>query len=243
MFYQINPEKARPGVETMLSLAIATDNTVIWYDHWEDGYDFDVSQSTSASTMVWGDGDASNGCQPDVVPCTDYTDKLMAGTTVVIQNSVKLPRKRNELFYDGSDRIQASYPIAITRGAYPAQPGSLMAGAVEVLELSNWGYSFEAPLGMDLGKYFQAFQYAAFFFMAAYDDTVVTLPDGSNVLLQMGEGSVVFVNQRDRMVSTKPLQVDLITGDVWSYYELRWYSFIGTEDCTFAGLFLNKFFV
>lgn len=231
MFYQINPEKARPGIVTMLSIAISTDNTVLWYDHHEDGYEEAIVTPTSVSTMVWGDRNAANGCSPNIDPCTDENDKLMAGDVVVVQNTVELPRKTSQLFYDGGDRIQVSYPIAITRGAYPVQPGSLMAGAVEVLDLENWGQAFEAPLGMDIGKYFQAFQYSAFFFMAAFDDTLVMLPDGSKITLMRGEGSMVRINQRDRLVANKPIQVDLITGDVWSYYELRWYSFISNRDC------------
>lgn len=221
MFYQINPKKARPGVTTMLSLAVATDDTVIWYDHWEDGYDANVANKTSVSTEVWGDHDASNGCAPDVTPCTDATDALSAGTTIVVQNTVVLPRDKAQIYYDGCDRIQASYPIALTRGAYPVAPGSLMAGAVEVLEVKSWGYEFEAPLGMDIGKYFQAFQFSAFFFMAAFDNTKVQLPDGSTITLHQGEASMVRINQRDKLISNKLLQVDLITGDVWSYYELR----------------------
>ena len=221
MFYQINPEKARPGVVTMLSMAIATDDTIIWYDHWEDGYDADVSNRTAPTTEIWGDGLASNGCPPDVEICTDETDILVAGQTVVIQNTISLPRNPTIFAYDGADRVQASYPIAITRGAYPVAPGSLMAGAVEVLEVKSWGYSFEAPLGMDIGKYFEAFQFSAFFYMAAFDGTSVTLPDGSTQILNRGQSGMVRINQRDRLVSNKLLQVDLITGDVWSYYELR----------------------
>ena len=221
MFYQINPKKARPGVVTMLSLAVGTDGTIIWYDHWEDGYDADVANKTSYSTEIWGDNDASNGCAPDVTPCTDASDVLMAGSTIVIQNTVVLPRDAAQFYYDGSDRIQASFPIALTRGAYPVAPGSLMAGAVEVLEVRSWGYNYEAPLGMDIGKYFQAFQFSAFFFMAAYDDTLVTLPDGSEITLHQGEASMVRINQRDTLTANKLIQVDLITGDVWSYYELR----------------------
>jgi hypothetical protein len=221
VFYQINPEKARPGVVTMLSLAVSTDGTIIWYDHWEDGYDDDVSSSTSRMTEVWGDGLAANGCAPDISPCTDSADVLNAGRAVVIQNTIILPRDRSQIFFDGGDRVQASFPIAITRGSYPKQPGSLLAGAVEVLEIKDWGMTFEAPLGMDIGKYFEAFQFAAFYFMAGFDGTTVTLPDGSKQLLNRGQSGMVRVNQRDRLSSTRPIQVDLITGDVWSYYEMR----------------------
>lgn len=220
-FYQINPKKARPPIESFLSVAISTDKTVIWYDHWEDGYD---SQhfTPSKTTEIWGDGNADNGCAPGVEPCTHSADRLYAGDVVVIQNSVPLPRQASAIRYDGGDRVQASFPIAMTRGAYPAAPGSLMAGAVEVVDTTQWGLEHEAPVGIDVGRSFSAFQYTALFFMAGEDNTVVVLPNGSTRTMNMGEGSMVFVNQGHRLTSNKPIQVDLITGDVWSYYEMRY---------------------
>ena len=58
-------------------------------------------------------------------------------------------------------------------------------------------------------------------FMAGEDNTVVELPNGSTKSLSAGEGSM-DVNQSDRIQSNKPIQVDWITGDVWSCYEMRY---------------------
>lgn len=219
-FYQINPNKARPPIESLISVSISSDKTVIWYDHWEDSYDNEGN--FSATTEIWGDGNADNGCAPGVDPCTHGSDRLSAGDVVVIQNSIPLPRDKTQLRYDGGDRILASYPIAVTRGAYPAQPGSLMAGAVEVLAQNEWGLTYEAPVGLDVGQAFQAFQYSAFYFMAGEDNTIVTLANSQTIQLNMGEGSMVFINKSHQIRSNKPIQVDLITGDVWSYYEMRY---------------------
>ncbi len=38
-FYQINYYRARPPIESLVSVAISTDKTVVWWDHMEDGYD------------------------------------------------------------------------------------------------------------------------------------------------------------------------------------------------------------
>ncbi len=151
-FKQINGGGAEAPVTSLISFAISTTGTVIWYDHWEDGYEEDVTgQIMSTTTHVWGDGDASNGCAPNVGSCTDAVDKFDAGDSVVIENVVELDPGRNKLNirFDGGDRIQASFPIAVTRGAYPKNPGSLMAGAVEVFDTNVWGTSFEAPMGRD----------------------------------------------------------------------------------------------
>lgn len=91
-------ERAVPGVVSVISVAISTDNTVVWFVHWEDGYDTDVTNFTSTRTEIWGDGNAKNGCAPEVNPCTDATDRLEAGNAFVIQNTVALPAIRKSSF-------------------------------------------------------------------------------------------------------------------------------------------------
>lgn len=139
----------------------------------------------------------------------------------MIQNTVALPRTREHIRYDGSDRIQASFPIAVTRGAYPAMPGSLMAGAVEVLDMGTWGLTFEAPIGEDVGQSYRAFSLCLFYMMAAEDKTKVTIANGYVVTLNQGQAAAISINIGDQIRSNKPIQVDLITGERNSYYELR----------------------
>jgi IgGFc binding protein len=176
---------------------------------------------TAPSTEIWGDGNASNGCAPDVMSCTNSNDRLMAGDSIVIQNTIALPRVQQHIRYDGSDRIQASFPIAVTRGAYPVRPGSVMAGAVEVFDTAAWGNTFEAPVGADVGKTYQAFEISMFFIMAAEDRTKVTLANGYVISLNQGQGTAISVNIGEQIKSNKPIQVDLITGDRGSFYEMR----------------------
>jgi hypothetical protein len=85
---------------------------------------------------------------------------------IVVKNTILLPRKQEQIFFDGGDCIHTSFPVAITHGSYPKQPGSLLASAVKVVDADNWNTDFEALMGVDIGVYFQAFQYSAFFFMA-----------------------------------------------------------------------------
>lgn len=215
----------------MIAISISTDDTVIWWDHWEDGYDADVLNMTAASTEIWGDGQKSNGCHPDVTDCTDENDVLKAGDNIVIQNTIPIPRT-TEIKYDGRDKVQASYPITITRGSYPKEPGSLMAGGIEVHDTNSWGKNYEAPIGQNIGQHFQAFQFSALFFMAEFPGTKVTYPDGSSITLNEGESGWVQVNRTDQVKANKRIQVDFITGDVMSYYELRWFTLLPTEDWT-----------
>jgi uncharacterized repeat protein (TIGR01451 family) len=236
-FESINAARANPPIISLISFAISTTGTVIWYDHWEDGYEKDVTKPVQSTTQVWGDGDSSNGCHPNVSSCTDSNDRFVAGDSVVIQNTVQIGtntnpiRDPNQIFFDGADRIQSSFPIAVTRAAYPESPGSLMAGGVEVLDKSLWGKSFQAPVGGNTVFETDGFQYSALYVMAGEDDTKVYIKGSSSpTTLDMGESLHVLVNQGDTVTSDKYVQVDFLTGDIDSDYELRWFSLRATED-------------
>jgi uncharacterized repeat protein (TIGR01451 family) len=243
-FEKINAAEADPPVTSLISFAISTTGTVIWYDQWEDGYEDDVVNPGKSTTQVWGDGDISNGCAPNVACNNDSDDVFVAGDSVVIQNKVELnldanpSRNPDQIRYDGGDRIQASFPIAVTRGAYPDSPGSLMAGGVEVLDTSMWGKSFKAPVGENVDFETDAFEYTGLYVMAGEDDTKIYIKGSSNpVTLDQGESTHVNVNQGDTITSDKNVQVDLVTGDVGSKYELRWYSLRATDD--WADIYLS----
>lgn len=218
---------------SMLSVAVSTDGTVIFYDHWEDGYENDATNPKSRNTEVWGDGDASNGCRPDVT-CSDAADVLNAGDSFVIESKIDTDRTKSNWFnkggikIDGGDRLQVNFPVTITRGEYAEKPGSLLAGAVEVHDESKWGTEYEAPVGTDFVVDTQAFQYVRLFIMSGSDDNIVTLPDGSTTKLDMGDATSFDVMMGSKVKSTKPLQVDILTGDPGSTYEMRWFSLLPT---------------
>lgn len=223
LFKVIN-SRASSTIVTLLSVTISTDGTVIWYDEWEDGYDENVAFGVSKTTKVWGDGNARNGCAPNIKKCTNSMDTLKAGDSFVIQNDVPIPRIKSKILYDGGDRIQASMPINVNRAAYAKSPGSVLAGAIEMLDTMVWGLTFEAPVGVDLGRTTRAFEHSIFMIMAGYNNTKVSLPDNTVRVLNIGQSTTFKVNQGHRVKCDKPVQVHLFTGDVNSAYETRWYS-------------------
>ena len=234
-FIPINRNATKGSVMSIIALAISTDNTIIWYDHWEDGYDADSTNITSASkkTEIWGDGNATNGCQPTIV-CTDAADALMAGMSFVIQNIVDPVRNPLVYRYDGGDKVATNFPIAITRGGYPTRPGSVLAGAMEVLDTSYWGKEFIAPVGNNTVK--ASFDFAAFLVMAKDANTTVELrgPTTSKVVatyfLNEGESRLITTRISQPLTSDKPIQVAMITGDIDSIYESRWYSLLDLKQ-------------
>lgn len=166
--------KAKGPISTLISIAIAADNTFIYYDHWEDGFEAEAKDKTQSSTQIWGDGDPSNGAPPG-----HPEDTLMRGEIIYLVNDVSLPRNPSTYLYDGRDRIESSLPIVVVRSAFPDKPGPLMAGAVEgkympsssnfnkcneisltqteccslgvskVFNTDQWGTRFIAPIGVD----------------------------------------------------------------------------------------------
>jgi hypothetical protein len=59
-------------VETFISIAVNFDNTLILWDHYEDGYeDVEGTRTPGTKTEIWGDGDCTNGFPPDLASCVD----------------------------------------------------------------------------------------------------------------------------------------------------------------------------
>jgi uncharacterized repeat protein (TIGR01451 family) len=220
----------RGQMVSLVSVAISTDNTVIWYDHWEDSYEKDITSGiTSNYTQVWGDGKASNGCRPGLTVCQDSDDYLNAGESFVMENMMPVPRTSTNWFesglkIDGGDKIMASFPISMTRGTYSEYPGSLLAGAAEMYDTDNWGLVFESPMGNDVVTATESFEHTRLFIMSGSDGNVVTLPTGLTTVLNQGQSISFNVKQANAVVATKPIQVYLCAGDIGSNYEMRFFS-------------------
>ena len=191
------------NVNTVISIAIAADNTIIYYDNWEDGFEAHAKERTQTTTQIWGDGDLTNGIAPGTT-----NDRLLGGMAIVLENPVVVTPARDpaSIVYDGRDRIQASFSIAITRSAFPDSPGSLMAGAVEVVDFGNWGRRFIAPVGQNTidGSGTVPFEYSRYFIMAGEDNTQV-FRNGVQIggVFNTGESTVFAVNQGDEVTSNR----------------------------------------
>ena len=64
-------------VRTIISITGAVDGTFVYYDHWEDGFELDLSSPVQATTETWGDGNVGNGAPPGCV--LDSCDTFGAG--------------------------------------------------------------------------------------------------------------------------------------------------------------------
>ncbi|RYD44336.1 MAG: hypothetical protein EOP83_31330, partial [Verrucomicrobiaceae bacterium] len=70
-------------ITVFVTLAAATDGTVIYYDHWEDGYEKDITNPVQSTTRIFGDGNPANGYPPG-----NAADLIPAGTVFNLRNFV-----------------------------------------------------------------------------------------------------------------------------------------------------------
>ena len=224
-------------IRSLVGLSVAAEKTVVIYDHWEDGLEFDISAPTQSTTLVFGDGDLSNngGLTP-----AGADDIFQGGETFVLSSIVGEDRTTSDIHFDGGDQIAATFPIAVTRAAFPQKTGSVVAGATEALDTDSFGDHFVVPVGSDLGNADRtnAFEYTAVHLMAATDNTaifvngqqVATIDAGQSYVLREIGGRVV--NSGDVITTFDPasdsagkgVQAHLVTGDIDSVHEVRWYS-------------------
>ena len=149
----------------MLSVVSATassDNQIIYYDQWEDGFEVDLLNPAQPTTLVFGDQNTANGRACDYLanvtcngnPVND--DTVNTGDTLSLASNTNTgtgaapncggpgnlsgcvplnPRVSTDLRFDGGDRLLASGgPLSLVHIQEPtANLGGILGGAVEIL--------------------------------------------------------------------------------------------------------------
>ena len=49
------------GMNSVVTATASADNQVVYYDHWEDGFEADIFNPVQLSTLIIGDGNPANG--------------------------------------------------------------------------------------------------------------------------------------------------------------------------------------
>ena len=225
---------ANDPITVFVTLAAATDGTVIFYDHWEDGYEREITNPVQSTTQVFGDGNPSNGYPPG-----NPADLIPAGTVFNLRNFVATSTLQAVVDYDGRDKIAAFKPISVTKTSIPAATNTLLAGCVEVFERGLWGTEYRSPVGVDmptngttpsttLAVDENLFSYAAFAISAGPGGATVQVDKdnagGFEETVTLAEGETIFrsgVNVGGRILANRPVQAVLFTGTVGSSYASR----------------------
>ena len=239
----LDPGDSSETIQTVISITPSFNDTIIVYDQWENGYEADLSNPSDVysagnpgGTQIWGDDDPSNGIPPGFA-----SDIINVGDVILLENVIDTTAAvdPDAPLFNGRDKFAGSRPLAVTRAAWATpDPGTLLAGAVEVYPTSEWGTIFESPVGENLGSLptpvedDNMFELVTATYMAAEDNTKVELDvdnDGAtdlDFILDQGESFLVDVNASfpvgSKATSNKPLQLHALTGDIGATYESRW---------------------
>ncbi len=226
------------NIQTVIAITATDNGTIIVYDEWEDGYEADIKNPIQSTTKIWGDGDLTNGVAPGTVD-----DLLNSGKSIVLANPVN-PLSPLTIDYDGRDKIGSTKAIAVSRGGWSITPGTVLAGAVNLIDVGNQGKIYTIPVGQNVitaspdSTTNRLFEYTSVHIIASENATTVNIDKDGNgttdltVTLNQGETYLVNggVNAGAKISSDKPVGVYVIAGDVGSTYENRWFAIPATEQ-------------
>lgn len=226
-------------MDTTISMVAAVSGTKIIYDHWEDGYEINLDSPTQASTQIWGDGNDANGKPPGFA---NDPVGLSSGAVIALRNSITLPRNPTAFLYDGRDRLGATRGIVVSRSSWATTPGSVLADATEVYSTIDWGTNFVIPVGENeifpTPASASMFELCSLFVQASQSGTQVQIDKDANgsfeTTVTLNQGETYYLERGllrgAAVTASKPVQVDIITGDIGGNYECRWYTVAPTSQ-------------
>ena len=238
---------ANSAAGTTLDFTVGITNAgagaVMYYDHWEDGYEADITNPTQTTTQVWGDGGQVGGDAATYCGSRCAGDLLPAGAVFVLRNNIPTPRVNTAVLWDGRDRVSSTRGFTITAGGFSTPLGSVLSASASAYDTTKWGTDYWIPVGEDMtppAGTSDAFSTTSVQVMADKPGTLVEVDKDGNgtadFTTTIGAGEVAFVNgglnRGARVRSSKPVQVHLGAGDAGAAYELRWFTLLPTALLT-----------
>jgi len=237
------PDQRIPGrICSTVSLVATADYQVIYYDHWEDGYEVDLLHPVQSTTEIHGDGDPSNGGTGDDILFAGDDINLTSDQNITgrqaLNGYVPVNPRRDPAYlrYDGGDHIISSGgPVDLTHAMWPLYR-SWVGSAWEVYSRQAYAdtYFYRLPVGEDLYDFgggdtgiYGDFRNVYLQLGAFEDNTTVSIDNGTdlvNLTLDRGQtySSMGYVNSTSAppitintgttIRSSRPTQVGLITG-------------------------------
>ncbi len=217
VFFDLDPYllDVNQGMRAVISFTATSADTLLYYDHWEDGYDFDPGSPASADES--------------------YT---LARGEVKIFTSANIPvnPRGSNTYYDGRDRVLVVGGMpAVSRVSWPESAGTLFAQAWEVFPTKPYQNQYTLPVGEDLAgaptyytdftKSYLIVQSTAANNRVQIDDPLTVPNPDVDVVLQLGEVTELYhVNAGTTINATYPVQAQMIVGNDYggtAHYESR----------------------
>lgn len=160
----LQPE-VTPGlpIVSTISIAVNRDNSIIYYDQWEDTLEGDPTVPTQITTLVWGDGDPSNnttglaaGATVQGIPASDI---LTAGTIITLRSTVPSTTATRgtppSIFFDGGDMlVSRGGALAVSTIFWTDAPGPeiFFTDAWELYPTNRWDQVYVSPIGENVDR-------------------------------------------------------------------------------------------
>lgn len=170
-------------IESIIAITATSKDTHIVYDHWEDGYEADIKNPTGASTRIWWYN--ANGQWVDVKTGATLTDGQTVGNVTAMGQTLILRNQVNKnsmatVDFDGGDKIGSTKAISVTRAGWDTKIGTIVGGAVNLIDVGNAGTSYVIPVGTNTTEApkisgTSILQKDSLFIMAYENNTVVTV--------------------------------------------------------------------
>jgi uncharacterized repeat protein (TIGR01451 family) len=240
--YEGSPSDIPGRICSTVSMVATADHQMIYYDHWEDGYEADLLNPVQSTTEIHGDGILINGGRGnDILLAGDevslISDQNVTGP-LAVNGYVPVDPARSpaDIRYDGGDRIISSGgPVDLAHAMWPLG-NSWVGGAWEIYSRQAYvdAYSYRLPIGEDLYAFgggdtgtYGDFRNVYLQLGAFEDNTVVLIDNGTDVVnLTLDQGwtyssmgyinsspaPTITINAGTIIRSDKPTQVGLVTG-------------------------------
>ncbi len=221
----------------IISIAVDREGSIIYYDHWEDGPELNLTKPTQPSTEIWGDNNPANGIPPGFSTDLLATSATSEDDVITLRNTVKSAnRPPDDLKWDGGDRLTSiggAIAVTVTFWTAPPGPGPLFTDAWELYPTNRWGLHYLIPIGENLAgtgpNQRPGFEVVGLNVQAIQDNTTVALDlnaDGAfeeTVTLNKGQqatrlGSEIGIGPQSVLVGAEiqasaPVQVHLVTAN------------------------------
>jgi large repetitive protein len=235
----VNNNAASNDLNSVVSITTSQNGAIVTYDHWEDGYEVDINHPVQTTTQIWGDGNTANGNASTILGCNCAGDILTSGDVITLKTLNVIPRSTGIVAYDGRDKIASNRKLSVSRAGWCTSPGTILAGAVEVLDTSTYDTFFQMPIGADIANAVDRdmFQRTEMQVIASQNSTSVEVDknvDGivdQTFTLNEGESMRVTgtINVGATVTSNKPIAVIAHGSDPLSTLQNRWFQVFATD--------------
>lgn len=234
-------------------LSVSSDAIVI-YDQWEDGFESNIKSPAQSTTLVWGDGDLTNGVAPGFP-----TDILDARKAIILSNTLNSGHSgavsynpnaagsdatlQGTIDFDGKDKIFVGGIGALAKFTW-GNAGTVSVSGAAVPSVKKWDTLYTFPVGQNTNGGGVSTEIASVSIMASQNNTIIRIDKNGNGTIDIrdtldeGEtryidsrfnGTIDSVNQGGTVRANKPVMVTYMTGDFktpGAGYEGRTYSLL-----------------